>query len=241
MPDQEAKPPARTEQNGTTGPQSPRSGDRPSWGSEDRLENLANILTALVALSAIGLAVWQGYENRRFFRLSVLPHLEPIEASIGTAEPLTLKSFPFLQNSDSLYAVSYALENSGFGPAVVQNFLVFHNGEKIFDAVQADSTYHKGGVRHDLDHLPFETGFLNTSYPPGDMLKAGEVHGFIEVPIAFSSLTNVDSLDRDVRETVMDEVLKTRSFVFCYCSVYGTDCGMTYLGAEPPVEDVCGF
>lgn len=52
---------------------------------------------------------------------------------------------------------------------------------------------------------------------------------------------NRDSLDRGAPEIVQDDVLEQRSFVFCYCSVYGEDCDVTYLGAEPPVENVCGF
>lgn len=56
-----------------------------------RLRNIANLLTAVVAVAAILLSVWEGIENRRHSRLSVLPHLKPIEATYGSATPIDNK------------------------------------------------------------------------------------------------------------------------------------------------------
>ena len=249
MPDQEdpsheGENPARSEPNDAPEASSP---ERESSSSEGngvvtvRLETIANILTAAVAIAAILLSVWEGVENRRHNRLSVLPNLTGAERSIGVISPITNDGFPFLQGADSLYAISYALENTGLGPAVIENFLVFEGEEKIFDAVQADSAYQKRGVRRGLRQLPFGTGFLNESYGPGDMLKSGEVHGFMSVSISLSADTSVTEGPRWLPNLVQDEVLEKRSYVFCYCSVYGSDCDQTHLGGAPPQADVCEF
>ena len=95
------------------------------------LETIANILTAAVAIAAILLSVWEGMENRRHNRLSVLPHLDANELSIRNASPVTNDGFPFLQNKDSLYAISYLLENSGLGPAVIKTSWCLRAG-KLF-------------------------------------------------------------------------------------------------------------
>ncbi len=224
MPDQEAKPPAHPEQNSATGSPAP-GGERPYWRSENRLENLANILTVIVALAAIGLAVWQGYQNRQFFRLSVLPHLEKVPMSV---------------EGDSGYRVRYFVRSTGLGPAVLQNFLVFHEGEKVYDSEQADSPYYYVEVREDLHQLPFQFSISNWPYVSGQILRAGGDYTLMDARFTKSSV-NEDSLDRWPPNIVMDDVLNTRSFVFCYCSVYETDCDMTYMGAAPPVENVCGF
>ena len=73
------------------------------------------------------------------------------------------------------------------------------------------------------------------------MLKAGEVHGFISVPIPFSARAQVDSSVGWLPNLVMEEVLEKRSYVFCYCSVYDEDCEQTHLGADPPEAEVCEF
>ncbi len=214
-----------------------------------RLKTLANVLTAAVALAAILLSVWEGLENRRHNRLSVLPHLEPFEADYTSATPIEIDYFRLLSSMDSLYALSYGLENSGLGPAVVQNVLVFKEDQKIYDAEQSDGGNPLQELRREVRALPFAVSFLQHPYGKGDMLKAGEVHDFVAVGIPFTvsnrdsliAAVNRDSLGRGPSAIVKYGVLETYSFVFCYCSVYGTDCDAVHLGAEPPVENACGF
>lgn len=91
-----------------------------------------------------------------------------------------------------------------------------------------------------MQKLPFAMSFLQHPYAAGAMLQAGEVHDFLSVDIPFTA-TNRDLLGRSPSSIVVDDVLKNYSFVFCYCSVYGTDCDVVSLGAEPPVEKACGF
>lgn len=211
-----------------------------SRGRGNRLENLANVLTVLVALAAIGLSVWQGWQNRQFYRLSVLPNLEPIEASISSATPIDLEAFLLPGEADSLHAVGYALENSGLGPAVVENVLVWRRGEKTFDASTSGERFYLAAVDDDLAELPFWAGSYKDPVAAGEMLRAGQVHPLITVPIPFGSFYR-DSVPRWPPDVVMEDVLETYSFVFCYCSVYETDCDEVHLGSEPPVEDACGF
>lgn len=152
-----------------------------AWLASNRVQALANVLTVVVALAAIGLSVWEGLENRRHNRLSVLPHLKPIEADLRSATPIEHEYFLLPSGMDSLSAVSYALENSGLGPAVLKNVLVFRDSEKVYDAVQSDSTYGFNAIKRDLDRLPFETILLRNTHTAGEMLKAGEVHYFATV------------------------------------------------------------
>ncbi|MEW8293610.1 MAG: hypothetical protein AB2651_22050 [Candidatus Thiodiazotropha sp.] len=64
------------------------------------------ICAAIIALSATGVSIWQGYLNRRHFRLSVKPHLT-----------VHWKNF-----SDE--PVSFTLTNNGLGPAVIKSFIL---------------------------------------------------------------------------------------------------------------------
>lgn len=212
----------------------------PDRGSRSRLEYLANILTVLVALAAIGLSIWQGYENRRFYRLSVLPHLEPSEASWSSPAPIDNEYFLLPGRTDSLYAVSYSLTNSGLGPAVLKDLRVYREGELVFDAGDSGGKYALSDVKADLDRLPFPTLDLNQGYAAGEMLEAGEVHHLITVGVPFAAV-DADALESSPPTIIMDRVLERYSFVFCYCSVYGTDCDATYLGSAPPAEHACRF
>lgn len=69
------------------------------------------------------------------------------------------------------------------------------------------------------------------------MRKAGEDHLLTHIGMDRSTIP--DSLDRP--HSKIYSILHERSFVLCYCSIYGEDCDQTHLGAGPPEADVCGF
>jgi len=69
---------------------------------------------AVLALSAILLATWEGVENRRHNRLSVLPHVE------------TSKDFDMMAHKFAL-----RLDSTGLGPAVISRFYTFFDGKLI--------------------------------------------------------------------------------------------------------------
>jgi hypothetical protein len=215
-----------------------------SWLASDHVQALANVLTVVVALAAIGLSVWQGYESRMSNRLAVVPNLDPSSTTTGLTPSIDSEYFPIVSDLgiDSVGVVSYTLENSGLGPAVIQNFLVFKGGKKIYDAKGEEDADWEGGIRRDLEKLPFETvSLLQKPYGPGDMLSAGEVHSFLSVPVSASAFTDTSVFDGFPPLAVRDSVLGQRSFVYCYCSVYEEDCDQVHLGADPPEADVCDF
>jgi len=215
-----------------------------SWLASDRVQALANVLTVIVALTAIGLSIWQGYESRMSNRLAVVPNLDPLSTTTGLTPSIESEYFPMVSDLgiDSVGVVSYTLENSGLGPAVIQNFLVFKGGKKIYDAEGEEDANWERGIRRDLEKLPFETvSLLQTPYGPGDMLSTGEVHSFLSVPVSASAFTDTSVFDGFPPLAVRDSVLGQRSFVYCYCSVYEEDCDQVHLGADPPEADVCDF
>jgi hypothetical protein len=71
------------------------------------------MITLIIALAAIGLAIWEGAENRRHNRLSVQPRLAgAIDAGRdGSAE-----------------YVRMTIENAGLGPAVIKTFRIYWDG-----------------------------------------------------------------------------------------------------------------
>lgn len=214
----------------------------------NRTDIVVSVLTIVVALAAILLSVWEGLENRRHNRLSVLPHLEPFEADYTSDTPINIKYFRLLSNMDSLHALSYGLENSGLGPAVIENVVVFKDNQLIYDARQPGNGSSLQALRREIRELPFAVNFLQHPYSKGDMLKAGDIHDFVALGIPFDrsnraplvSAGKGDSLGRSPLAIVKDDILETYSFVFCYCSVYGTDCKTAYLGTEPPAS-TCRF
>lgn len=75
--------------------------------------DIISFCAVLIALSAAGVSIWQGYLNRRHFRLSVKPHLT-----------IHWKNF-----SDE--PVSFTLSNDGLGPAVIKRFILEVEGNQF--------------------------------------------------------------------------------------------------------------
>lgn len=67
---------------------------------------------AALALSAILLATWEGVENRKHNRLSVLPHME------------VSKNFDMASHKFNM-----RLDSTGLGPAVISGFYTFFDGK----------------------------------------------------------------------------------------------------------------
>ena len=193
--------------------------------TNDRLQVLANVLTILVALAAIGLSIWEGMENRLHNRLSVLPHLERVESSYREGV------------EDSTYTLKYALYNSGLGPAVLQNVLVYKDSIPIFNAIESGKYIDFAGVIDELEALPFYVSIFTQSRRAGEMLQAGEEHLLmqLETPVL------KDNRGLSTTQIVREQVLDRYSLVFCYCSIYGDHCNATYLSAKPPNTNACSL
>lgn len=226
MPEDDAPPPAapRPEAPEASPPRRVSFIDR-RWFTAERLQIIANVLTVVVAVAAIALSVWEGYENRLHNRLSVLPHLD---SSIST-----LRDGP----ADSTWTMIYALENTGLGPAVLHSIRVFRDGALLFDGRRQGEAMSYGDVREDLRALPFPiVSDLTNELRVGEMLEARESHLLIRFEVA-----TAESLGRYPPEVVRAEVMDRYSFVFCYCSVYGENCDVTSVSAPPPAGRVCEF
>ena len=193
--------------------------------NSNRLQIIANIATTLIALFAIALSVWEGSESRRYNRLSVLPQLEPMH--------YTLLDNP----QDTLFTIEYSLDNSGLGPAVLEDLLVFYNDSLIFQSQPKGAFYNFDGFREDILAVTDEISILTYSRKAGQYLRAGKEHLFfnLEVPVS------LPGVDKSGASYLRNEVLEKYSFVFCYCSIYEEDCKEMFLSSPPPTENNCSF
>lgn len=74
-----------------------------------------SLASAVIALSALGVAVWQGYIGRRHNILSVQPRLQI--------------------HIDTIDGLLYRLENQGLGPAIVTELKIYIGEKEIVDPI----------------------------------------------------------------------------------------------------------
>lgn len=182
----------------------PESPTRPASQRKGPLERLQPVLALVIAFAAIGLATWEGAENRRHNRLSVQPRLGA-EVDAG-------------RTSQSEY-VRLVVESNGLGPAVFRTFRIY------FDGVVQDSVTAAGvnpwrtviaAVSDSVTQInahAFGAGYyfpvgrrevLFEAVRPGGISTAGE-------PLA--------------------DILTRLAVQVCYCSIYDTDCDEVVLTA----------
>ena len=213
-------------------------GSSSSW-----LQILANYATILIAVSAVILSVWEGYEMRQHNRLSVLPNLDV------TASWLVLEEGEQVQHggkpktiTERSHIFKVGIENTGLGPAVFENALLYR---AQVDTLLSKTEHEGDGITlRDADSLDRR---LRRQFPgmeliwggfkQGSLMKAGNTSFLYEAIISSSAVP--DTLDASPR-TRMRQMFNQYSFVVCYCSVYGEDCAHAVMGAEPP-SDACGF
>jgi hypothetical protein len=180
----------------------PEPDNPPSTRPRALLRWLYSIFAPVIAVAAIGLAVWEGIENRRHNRLSVRPRLDGgIEAG---------------RDSNGEYA-RMAVESTGLGPAVIDAFRVYFDGE-----IQ-DPGSRPSGRRWDkvIVAMSAEGVQINArAFGSGHYFPTGREYVLFEAkrPGAPSS---------DVRP--MSHLVDRLAIQICYCSVYGTDCDEVLL------------
>lgn len=76
------------------------------------IEFLSKNVEAIIAISALGLAIWQGLLQRRHNHLSVKPHLV-FDKNVTDITP----------------QITILLSNTGTGPAIIKHFKVYIDGE----------------------------------------------------------------------------------------------------------------
>lgn len=118
-----------------------------------------SIAAVVIALSAMGVAIWQGYLSRKHNILSVRPRLQV--------------------HLDTRNGIVLTLQNQGLGPAIVKGFSITYGGKeifnpktdpflKIFKALDVDPF--EKGFQYEF-HLPFE----ETTYVPGQNKRLLEI------------------------------------------------------------------
>lgn len=209
-----------------------------------RLQLITNFVTLLVAVSAIGLSVWEGCEMRRHNRLAVLPNLE----SGGQVEQLQAGAALSIAGQErtleeATYVTRRFILNTGLGPAVVHKALVFQAGapegaDPVFETDEEDEAlnlYSVDALEADIDALD-RTSLVLGPITQGAMLQAGNEWPFLEIAVPASSVPDsVRGMDQ------VRDLIAQYSFVICYCSVYGEDCDQEHIGADPPSDAVCDF
>jgi hypothetical protein len=165
------------------------------------LLRLQPVLTLVIAVVAIGLAIWEGMESRRQNRLTVQPR---IAAEINTG-----------RESGRAY-IRMSVESTGLGPAVINTFRVFFDGA-LQDATGAPDASVWRNVLAAFD--PSETQINARTLGTGYYFPAGREETLFEAR----------RVQSDSDATSLAGSLARLGLQICYCSVYGTDCDEVLL------------
>ena len=166
------------------------------------LDRLQPPLTLVIAVAAIGLAIWEGAENRRHNRLSVLPRLG---AEINSGR------------EGSSEFIRMAVESTGLGPAVIKTFRIYLDGIPQDSAVASGVSRWQGVIGvFDAEGTTINAHSFGNEY----FFPAGRQQILLEVTrpdaAAVAGETLSDALDRIALQV-------------CYCSIYDTDCDEVLL------------
>ena len=158
------------------------------------LNVLGDNVEALIALSALGLAIWQGMTQRQHNRLSVKPHL--------VFERVVNNNSPQLQ---------IFLTNTGVGPAIIKHFFV------SLDGVTVDFPMEKIWLKiaENLNISGIWGG--GKSFQPGDAIEAGGKNRI------FALKTTNDEMDPSFISEVAYKELDRIQIEVEYESVYGVE------------------
>lgn len=173
--------------------------ETPSSRGDGLLRRIQPALTLLIAFTAIGLAAWEGIENRRHNRLSVLPRLA---GQVETG-----------QDTAGEYA-RMTVESTGLGPAVIRAFRVYLDGALV-------DTSGGGRWQEVIANLSKDgTRISAHAFGRGYYLPAGRQQLLFEArrPPTVSS-----------GEPALADVSSRLALQICYCSIYETDCDEVLL------------
>jgi len=172
------------------------------------LHRIQPALALVIALVAIGLAAWEGAENRRHNRLSVMPRLAAeIESGRDSAEQF----------------VRMAIESTGLGPAVIGTFRIY------FDGVPQDTLASASMIpwRKAIEAVSDSITQVNAHSVGGNYyFPVGRRYVLFEAKRL--RLSTEDSTAGDLAG-----ILDRLAVQICYCSVYGTDCDAVLLTTTP--------
>jgi hypothetical protein len=173
--------------------------------SDPLLLRLQPLLTLVIAITAIGLAFWEGAENRRHNRLSVKPR---IGAEINTGR------------DDGGEFVKMSIESTGLGPAVIKTFRIY------FDGVPQDTVSASGTIpwQRAIDAFPKGSQVNAQALSDGYYLPSGNEQVLFEAKRA---------QPQGGRDSALAAIFSRLAIQICYCSVYSTDCDEVVLSTAP--------
>jgi len=163
----------------------------------------------IIALAAVGLAVWEGLENRIHNHLSVIPKIDAYRNRDMLAQNFEL-----------------ILASNGLGPAVVRNLQVYLDGTLIHDGTSAGELAWQAAYPVFRD-LPVDV--TDAYYMPGDFLVPGERYPLLRVE-RHADAPRIDHFG---------ELTNRIDVVICYCSVYGDQCATEQLGSSDLTPPSC--
>jgi hypothetical protein len=112
-----------------------------------------SLASAVVALCALVVTVWQGRQNDRHNKMSVRPKLTASQD---------------FENDDEGKIISFKLMNAGFGPAIIKDFILLYDGKEVSkNNPKAYQDFLKTSIK--------KADFFNIySFAPESILLAGE-------------------------------------------------------------------
>lgn len=164
---------------------------------------LRGAAAGIVALAAVGLAVWEGLENRRHNRLSVVPNVDAV------------RDFDMREQT-----FRFGLLSSGLGPAVVHDLSIYLDGNMVYDK-DSDSQNAWAEIYEIFRGKGLDV--WDSYYIAGQYLVPGERYDLLRG----DRRPGVEKIE-EFRETA-----NRINVVICYCSVYGDQCATEQLGVEP--------
>jgi hypothetical protein len=146
----------------------------------------------LIALSALILAIWQGYVARLHNKLTVQPHLI-LETLIQWDEP----------------QLSIFLENVGIGPAIIENYYVY------IDGVSQDTS-----KKSLLQEVAQKLNIPNRKYGGGKLYMPDEAVTSGSKELIFKVVTK-EGRDEAFTNIIAQEEIERLQIIIKYKSLYG--------------------
>ncbi|MCA0902218.1 hypothetical protein [Microbulbifer agarilyticus] len=147
------------------------------------------VSSALIALVALGLAIYEGRSNRQHNRLSLKPSLV-METSTTNSPP----------------TISATIVNAGLGPAVIQNIQFFHHGTELVGDLEYEL---REAISKILEKFMVESTSVSIMNP-GYVSRASSENNIVMIKVLPQEPTCIDNLKELLN--VIDVRIEYQSF-----------------------------
>jgi len=161
------------------------------------IEYVSTAFAVIISLISLWVAIETERANRQMVAASSWPMLEVGSSSVDDKG-----------NSVLLFRVT----NTGVGPAKVRSFELFYKGQPTTGAVELIRTCCEKDFTRSPPHGDDPNGFFITGGVPGNVIRAGEVHTFIQMGLGNKNQAVWAALNK-ARNTAI-------TYRICYCSVF---------------------